>query len=184
MTQSKHALVVGGTGMLAGASLWLADQGYHLSVVARNSQRMESLMQKTGSGSLTPLYVDYREEDVLREELQKTIEKNGPVQVVVAWIHTIGKNALQIIADTVSENKEPCVLYHVLGSSSDLRQIKQKAMLPGKCDYRQIQLGFILEGNISRWLTDTEISNGVIEAIQNDTEVYVVGVLEPWEKRP
>ncbi|MFG6117687.1 hypothetical protein [Thalassobacillus sp. B23F22_16] len=29
----KHGLVVGGTGMLAETTLWLADQGYHVSVV-------------------------------------------------------------------------------------------------------------------------------------------------------
>ena len=32
----KHVLVVGGSGMLADVSLWLNNQGYHVSVIARN----------------------------------------------------------------------------------------------------------------------------------------------------
>lgn len=32
----KHALVVGGTGMLADVSIWLVNQGYQVSIIARN----------------------------------------------------------------------------------------------------------------------------------------------------
>ncbi|MGY3190168.1 hypothetical protein ACVWXS_004902 [Lysinibacillus sp. TE18511] len=37
----RHALVVGGTGMLSGVSLWLLNQGYHVSIIARNSDCMK-----------------------------------------------------------------------------------------------------------------------------------------------
>ena len=38
-----HALVVGGTGMLRGVSLYLAEKGHVVSVVARSRERLESL---------------------------------------------------------------------------------------------------------------------------------------------
>ena len=51
----KHALVVGGTGMLSGVSLWLLDQGYHVSIIARNSDRMKNLIEQTDLDShITP----------------------------------------------------------------------------------------------------------------------------------
>lgn len=57
----KHALVVGGTGMLAGVSLWLLEKRYHVSVIARNPERMEQLIEKTNfKNNLTPILVDYR----------------------------------------------------------------------------------------------------------------------------
>jgi hypothetical protein len=34
----RHALVIGGSGMLAGASLWLARQGREVTVIGRNPQ--------------------------------------------------------------------------------------------------------------------------------------------------
>ena len=52
------------------------------------------------------------------------------------------------------------------------------------CLYRQIILGFVLEGNTSRWHTNKEIAAGVNRAIQADEERFVVGTLEPWEMRP
>ncbi len=34
-----HALVIGGTGMLADVSLWLVREGYYVSVIARRYAR-------------------------------------------------------------------------------------------------------------------------------------------------
>ncbi len=50
--------------------------------------------------------------------------------------------------------------------------------------YRKIILGFILEDDKSRWLNNAEISNGLIDAITLEKDAYVVGTVEPWEKRP
>ena len=36
----------------------------------------------------------------------------------------------------------------------------------------------------SRWLTDEEISSGVLKAIEEDKERFVIGVTEPWSKKP
>ena len=38
-----HALVIGGTGMLADTSCWLVNDGYHVSVIGRSVHRMEDL---------------------------------------------------------------------------------------------------------------------------------------------
>lgn len=43
----KHALVVGGTGMLSKVSLWLVENDYHVSIIARNLERMKKLLNET-----------------------------------------------------------------------------------------------------------------------------------------
>jgi short-subunit dehydrogenase len=60
----KHALVVGGTGMLAEVSLWLLENGYHVSIIARNMDRMNRLIEKKRFKSrVTPILVDYKNSD-------------------------------------------------------------------------------------------------------------------------
>lgn len=50
--------------------------------------------------------------------------------------------------------------------------------------YHQVILGFVRQGNRSRWLTDAEISAGVIAALQSDQRDSIVGIVEPWPLRP
>ncbi|RDW16673.1 short-chain dehydrogenase [Oceanobacillus chungangensis] len=181
----KHALIIGGTGMLSTVSLWLLDNGYYVSIIARNSGRMERLIEKTNfKGHVTPIFVDYTNSKDLQEKVRHAIKENGSIDLVVAWIHSIAEDALPTIAEVVSKQRNEWDLFHVLGSSSNLETIKRKASVPINCIYHQVQLGFVIEGNHSRWLTNQEISNGVIEAIKTGKQVLKVGVIQPWERRP
>lgn len=81
----KHALVIGGTGMLSGVSLWLVDQGYHVSIIARNENRMDSLTEKIDvDRHITPLLIDYTNHDELQKKVHETIHKNGAINRVIA----------------------------------------------------------------------------------------------------
>lgn len=181
----KHALVVGGTGMLQNVSLWLLENGYHVSVIARNPRRMENLLTKTSrKRHVTPLLVDYANNHELQNKLKNTIQQNGSIDIVVAWIHSYAKEALSTITAEISRNQNEYELFHVLGSATKLEAIKKKAAVPDNCLYYQVRLGFVLDGTYSRWLTNQEISSGVIEAIQEKKDVFTIGVVEPWEKRP
>lgn len=181
-----HALVVGGTGMLSNTSLWLASKGYHVSVIGRNANRMESLIRKSIDKSLiTPILVDYSDESQLKRKLRHVIDQNGPIELVVSWIHSYSDSALGIITKEISNWSEGAwTLFHVLGSSRNLSEIKREITLPDSCRYRQVQLGFIIENHHSRWLTNEEISQGVIDSIKNDKIINTIGTIEPWERRP
>jgi hypothetical protein len=50
--------------------------------------------------------------------------------------------------------------------------------------YREIGLGFIVDGRSSRWLKWEEIAAGVLTAIAKRAERFVIGTVEPWELRP
>lgn len=159
----NHALVVGGTGMLSNVSLWLVNKGYHISIISRNSEKMIHLIHKsTKKFAITPLLVDYTNEKELKQKLLHTIIQNGEIKLLIAWIHPYAKNALNLILKEIP-NKN-LKIFHILNSRSDLKQIKSKLCLSENYLYRQIQLGFIIDNDCSRWLTHEEISNGVIES--------------------
>ncbi|WP_339226387.1 short-chain dehydrogenase [Oceanobacillus sp. FSL K6-2867] len=181
----KHALVVGGTGMLADVSIWLLDQGYHVSIIARNSVRLHQLMERTSfKNKLTPLLVDYRNSDELQQQVHTTIEQNGEINLIVAWIHAKAPDALEVIAKEVSAHTADLELFHVLGSSKDLSKTKQEATFTKDSTYYQVRLGFVIKNNYSRWLTNKEISSGVIEALKQKDTIRTIGQIEPWERRP
>ncbi|WCH45748.1 short-chain dehydrogenase [Lysinibacillus sp. OF-1] len=97
--------------------------------------------------------------------------------MVIAWIHSYAETVLESIASEISG-------IWILGSSANLNEIKDKIHLLEITHYRQVQLGFIMENGQSRWLTHKEISQGVIDAIQYDRSINIVGTLQPWEQRP
>lgn len=41
------------------------------------------------------------------------------------------------------------------------------------------KLGFIIDDGKSRWLTNKEISDGIIKAIKDDKPVTIVGTIHP-----
>jgi hypothetical protein len=47
-----------------------------------------------------------------------------------------------------------------------------------------VVLGFRVEGARSRWLTDVEISGGVLAAVGADAALAIVGEVAPWSARP
>lgn len=178
----KHALVIGGTGMLANVSIWLSVNGYHVSVIGRNAEKMQRLVDQNPA-QLIPVLVDYTNTNELAEQLQHIHQKNGPIQLVVAWIHSTGDEVIPCLIESLPPH-QTWKLFHVNGSSSKLQDIKAKIAVPDRVDYHQILLGFKIESERSRWLTHEEISGGVIEAIQKNKSELVVGTITPWEKRP
>ncbi|AQQ52585.1 short-chain dehydrogenase [Planococcus lenghuensis] len=177
----NHALVIGGTGMLADVTRWLAEQGYHVSVVARNPDKMQPLRT---AGDVHPVFADYTNTAELIAGIIEQIRQHGPIALVVAWVHSNAPHALPAVIRLIDETEEKWSLFQVLGSSWDQENIRKAVDVPATCRYHGIQLGFIVEEGQSRWLTNHEISAGVIEAIRTNAPISVIGTLEPWERRP
>lgn len=178
----KHALVIGGTGMLAKVSIWLSENGYRVSVIGRNREKMNRLLDQNPA-QLTPVLVDYTNTNDLAEQLQQVQQQNGPIHLVVAWIHSNGTQVIPCLTEFLPL-LQSWDLFHVNSSSSNLEDIKAKTAVPQYVDYHQILLGFKVESGQSRWLTHEEISNGVIKAIQENKSKHVIGTITPWENRP
>jgi NAD(P)-dependent dehydrogenase (short-subunit alcohol dehydrogenase family) len=176
--------------MLAALSRGLADRGDQVSVIGRDHSRLEALAASvTGAGAVRPISVDYRDQLDLRHALDDAIRTFGPVTKTVCWVHEeVAPDAAVWIAGQVTG-----IFVHVLGSASanparpEILAGWRARMAKANRDlvYRQAVLGFKVGLlGASRWLTNSEISNGVAAALNNTAELTIVGTVTPWSKRP
>ena len=150
-----HALVVGGTGMLAATTRALADRGHAVTCIARRAADL-------GDGvRVEP--VDYRDPVALHDVLARSTEARGPLELAVCWIHTDAPEAPRIVADTLAAGAR---LVQVFGT-----RVWPLADVPSHVAYRQVLLG----SADGRWLNHEEISAGVLKAVDTDRPVTVVG---------
>jgi molybdopterin-guanine dinucleotide biosynthesis protein A len=155
MAQPGHVLVVGGTGMLAGLSRSLAARGHLVTVVARRPVDL-------GAG-VEQLALDYRSSESLERGLARAVAERGPAELAVAWIHTDAPAAPAAVARAVAPGGR---LVQVFGT-----RVWPLQLVPIHLAYRQVLLGSVG----GRWLTDEEISAGVLAAIAADRPLHVVG---------
>ena len=116
---------------------------------------------------------------------------SGPVDLAVAWFHTLKIPAPRRLAEAVGAQRRPGRLFQVLGSAvgdpaHPDRRARAAAVADGlpNCRLRQVVLGFRRAEEGARWNTEAEISAGVLEAIRQDRRFSTVGTLDPWSARP
>lgn len=177
--------------MLQGASLGLVKRGCTVSVVARRQAGLDALVRAAAgsSGALQPIAVDYRDTAALTAALAAARDRFGAFGLAVVWIHSTAPVAPLAVAKMVGSPGVPGRYFNVLGSASaDPSRIhpEEQAAFAAldNVKYREIILGFVLEGRGSRWLTDAEISAGVLAAVDADQPRYIVGTVEPWRLHP
>lgn len=189
---SNHVLVVGGTGMLREVTLELARRGFAVSVVARSRGPLCELARSACAlaGTIHPVAVDYRSGSRLRAALVSAVKQRGPVTLVVSWIHSDAPEAARIILMSIASPSRQAVRYFDIRgmawadpSHESVRPPTEPAIFQDVA-YRCVVLGFVLELGRSRWLTDHEISSGVLSAVERDEPRHVVGCVEPWSLRP
>lgn len=183
--KGKYALVIGGTGMLAEVCHKLIDDYNYVSVVGRSTNRHQQLKRSCDHADhLHAIKVDYHDDVLFRNELNKAFNKFGEPDIVVSWIHGTAPHALDSLIDEITKFNETKTwkLFHIQGSSRFFE--KENTPVPETCQYRRVYLGFILGESTSRWLTHHEISDGVIHAIKTDQTETIVGTIEPWDRRP
>jgi len=181
---ASHALIVGGTGMLSGVTEFLSQNYDTVSAICRDKSRINSNFK-----NINPLILDYSYYKYLSKSLQSGVEEFGNIDLVISWIHSSAPLAPIIIADKINSYNTPFRFFDILGSayanpSVDNSERESKFKELKKLLYRKIILGFKIENNISRWLTNDEISSGVIEAVRNDKIETIIGTVTPWELRP
>jgi hypothetical protein len=181
----RHTLIIGGTGMLRQASIHLASRSQRLTSVARTRRSLAALdaALPAGSGRHDMLALDWSAPDNFLDEIERHLTQTGPPDLVLAWIHQ-DHLALRL-ADRLSQSGHPLRFYHVIGSSGPnpseiahglLARIEQAPHLY----YHQVILGAVKTGWGTRWLTNEEISAGVLAAIETEQTQFVVGTLDRW----
>ena len=105
-----HALVVGGSGMLAGLCRSLAADDCRVTVVGRDRAKLAGV---TAADGLHPLSVDY--EDLAAFAAALAAAARGPITLAVCWIRSWAPRSLLAAADAVAAGGP---LFHVLGSQA------------------------------------------------------------------
>lgn len=165
----QHALVVGGTGMLAGTCLGLAERHWLVSVVGRDQAKLARLATK--HRAIIPISIDYRDGAGFRAAIELAIERRGPIELAVCWIRSAEPRALEIVAELLSGSGR---LVHVLGTAGmaaavDVEPLRRRV----GSRYTRVVLGGVSSGPGWRWLTHEEINIGVLEAIDRDVSHHV-----------
>lgn len=161
--------------MLSGLVEALAGDGGRLSLLSRHASQAPGGVD-----------CDYHDEAAFARALETAVERNGPVDLAIAWFHTLKVAAPRLLAQEVRGR-----MFQVLGSATAdpahphrLTTAAAVAERLPECRLRQVVLGFqVLDGG-SRWLTNAEISGGVLEAVRADRSLTIVGQVEPWSARP
>lgn len=192
----KHALIVGGTGMLRGVVLRLAGRGFTVSVIARDSGRLAALAREAEgrSGQVVPIALDYADDAALHAALTRAIGEFGPFELAVLWLRPGAPHALDTIARCIDAGggeaaSHRCRFFRILGSAAAdpglVRRTKgERYRAMEGIAYREIVLGFRIEGDSARWNRNDEIAEGVIEAVEADLHDHIIGVVRPWAMRP
>lgn len=180
----SHALIIGGSGMLAKVTEYLCKNYDAVSVICRNENGINSNLK-----NINPLILDYSYYKFLSKNLQSAVEKFGNIDLVVSWIHSSAPLAPNIIGEKLNSYNHMFRFFDILGSayadpSKNFNERENKLKENKNLLYRKIILGFKIENGVSRWLTNDEISSGVIEAVQTDREETIIGTVSPWEMRP
>jgi threonine dehydrogenase-like Zn-dependent dehydrogenase len=169
---TEHALVVGGSGMLAGLCHSLAADRWEVTVVGRDERKLAEAT--AGDAHLHPLSVDYEDVEAFRAALDEATAARGPIVLAVCWIRSWAPEALRATAAAVAPGGR---LVHVVGiqrsdaSDAVIEELERREALV----YQQAQLG-AMNG---RWLTNEEISAGVYEAVRAEQPYFLVGTVAP-----
>ncbi|MBY0445629.1 MAG: hypothetical protein K2Q15_10525 [Burkholderiales bacterium] len=185
--KNGHTLIIGGTGMLAQASLYLMERSSAVSLFARTQHSLDRLQAQTPSNvNIHFESINYYDTERFQQAIRNALSRFGAPDIVLAWFHE-DEMALDL-ARQLSATGKTIHFFQVLSSAStspdssltDARH--QFDVLP--IHLHQIVLGFAYSENQSRWLTHDEISSGVIKAFKDAEKLCIVGTIEPWSDQP
>ena len=181
--KKQHLLVIGGTGMLSQAVLYFASQYSTISVIARHQGGLNRLKAQAGENSeiFNLLAVDYRNYGKLVKKVSESVQEFGDVNTIISWIHSTAPDALQTVCRDLDSNSGKINLFEIVSSERGkipnyhVQQAKGFSLFQS-IKYHSILLGAVKDGSSLRWLTHDEISDGVIDAVENLKVNTIIGM--------
>lgn len=169
--------------MLVGASIALAARSETMTSVARTRRSLSALDAEMADTVRVHqlLALDWHAPERFVRAIERHVAATKPPDLVVAWIHEDGL-AIRL-AEALATPERPPTFVHVVGSASeDVRSDADVARAgldapETALRYRQVVLGAHRTAGGMRWLTNDEISTGVLEAIEQGRDRFVVGVV-------
>lgn len=163
-----RAFVMGGTGMLAGATRWLAERSERVLLAAR---RPDALAGELGAEAPRLDWSDPAAPDLIGAQA-------GAHDLALIWLHDEAAALSRHCEDTLTPGGRVIRVHGALSADRGMRARRQP-------DRRQdvaqqiVILGYHPEPDAEggkRWLTDDEISGGVIAALRDPSlEALTIG---------
>ncbi len=175
---ARRALVLGGTGMLAGVATALLDDGW---LVVLPSRRRPGVPATNGSGRGAKwVKADWTNPVALAGAAREAL--GGPADLLVAWVHReVRASVLRAVGPLLAPDG-PVVEVHGSASANPVGGCPEP-ILPGH-PTQQVVLGYVRHAGRTRWLTHQEISAGVLDAVRRalagrPPHVHQVGEFRP-----
>lgn len=166
MTESpaKTSLVIGGTGMLAAATRWVARHSTTTILVSRHASRFAA-----NSDCFLSVDADWNNAQ-FSDAVRKAILATSSPRLALLWLHN-PEPILSWLIPTLDEARIVLVLGSMDGQPHTSQQPQRIA---------RVRLGSIRTPHGRRWLTDEEISSGAIQTLR-DGQSRIVGALGPLQ---
>lgn len=126
---------------------------------------------------------DYTKPEEFLKIIKDNFKNKDFPERIVLWIHSTGDEAVSLLLNYIISNHPKTKIFHIKGSGN-FNPSKAGNIIISNVNYFEIILGFILRNDTSRWLTNEEISSGVVEAIESEKKNFTIGIAEPWELHP
>ncbi|CAN5447403.1 short-chain dehydrogenase [soil metagenome] len=172
---TDDTLVIGGTGMLLDACKHFAHSEI-VYVVSRNELSSDYK-------NIFHIKADYTNPDEFLKAIKECFKNRVFPQRVILWIHSTGDEAVYLLLNFIFLTHPKTKIFHIKGNGN-FNPSKAGKIIVSNINYFEIILGFTLRNDSSRWLTNEEISAGVIEAVKSEKKSFTIGVTEPWDKHP
>jgi NAD(P)-dependent dehydrogenase (short-subunit alcohol dehydrogenase family) len=177
----KHALVIGGTGMLSACTSALVEEGWHVVLPSRRYAPIPATPGNGAGGRALWVAADWSDPKGLASRAKKAL--GGPVDLLVAWVHREHRSAVLHAVGPLLAPGAPVVEVH--GSAAAVLTGGYPEPVLSDHPTQQVVLGFVPVGRTSRRLSHEEISDGVLAAVQRalaakPPAVHQVGEPRPW----
>ena len=172
--------------MLQAASVELASRSRKMTSIARTERSLQALNSAITESKCTHhmLALDWTEPEDFLHALQAHLGRTESPDLVVAWMHD---DELAIRVASLAATQPVSRFFHVVGSASSdpsLNAATLRQRPPHSINtYHQVILGYVRAGSGTRWLTNQEISAGLLDAIARAEPEYVVGTIQPLPSR-
>ncbi len=166
-----NVLIVGGTGIMADASRFVAARADRVVLGARHPH---ALAQETGA---IPWVLDWTNQcDTLG-----ALVPMPAFDLVISWLHLNGMWLAEHLESKLSKGGHS-LRVHGQAAAIPATLARRSPALRSGISRQDVILGRMVEAGYRRWLTNAEISRGVIEALDSPTTTpFAVGDITPPE---
>jgi hypothetical protein len=175
---TRRALVIGGTGMLAGCAAALVADGWH---VVLPSRRYAPIPDETPANGGHALWVeaDWAEPKALATRAERAL--GGTADLLVAWVHGRARpSVLRAVARLLAPGA-PVVEVHGSASANPVDGCPDPIL--DDHPTQQVVLGYVMQQGRTRWLTHAETVDGVLDAVHRALDGRPPGVHHVGEFR-